>query len=254
MIKTSVNTKIARARTRKAQYKVTKAKLAYKNEKNSYQDSFIEDIKAFGRVCLKRIKQLIIILIVIYVASVIWKGRYNYFVTTYTVKSHIYQANPEEASTEAPDPCGLKDVVCESEGEGEEAQAKTLPNSNLQGQSSIPALAQQYFPEDTKTAYAVIMAESGGNSKSMNWNCMYWSDKLRKMASESCRTVEDRKDAWSVDCGIMQINHIGKECPQELFDAHHNLTIGKTMQNKYGWKRWSSFRFKSASFLRNYGV
>ena len=227
MIKTSVNTKIARARTRKAQYKVTKAKLAYKNEKNSYQDSFIEDIKAFGRVCLKRIKQLIIILIVIYVASVIWKGRYNYFVTTYTVKSHIYQANPEEASTEAPDPCGLKDVICEGE---KVAKLQEVP----QGKEGIVSMISEEFGDDAKVAIAVARAESGLNPE-----------------TKGDTHIEFERDGKIMghSCGLFQIRVLpGRPDCETLKDPKFNIEYAKKLFDRSGFQPWSAY--KNGSYLK----
>ena len=213
------------------------AKVRYNKAKINYRKAQKEDLKTLANSVMRRVKQLAIIFAVIFIAQGIWKGKENFFTTTWIIKSHVYQANPEEVSI---DTCGLQEVICE----GEKVVSKT--------DSEPMRIAKEKFPKHPREMYAIIMAESRGNATSMNWNCMYWSDKLGRMASESCRTVEDRKDAWSVDCGYMQINHIGKECPEELFNVDKNIEVAIKKYNSQGLDAWSSYKFKSKSFVQYY--
>jgi hypothetical protein len=84
------------------------------------------------------------------------------------------------------------------------------------------------------TMTAVLKAESNLNPNAMNWNCRYGK---RRMA---CRP-EDRAKAVSVDCGIAQINHPGRQCPKELFDVETNLTEAKKRLDTQGLRAWSVY-------------
>lgn len=99
-----------------------------------------------------------------------------------------------------------------------------------------------YFGEHCQTATAIATAESGLRTDAKGWNCMYGTE------SKACRP-EDRGRAWSVDCGVFQINFKGLECPPESFDAQWN--IEKAYEWKFkrsGWNPWSVF--KNGSYLK----
>lgn len=83
------------------------------------------------------------------------------------------------------------------------------------------------------------MAESRLNPKAKNWNCWY-TDETGKKYSTNCR-VEDRHKAWSVDCGVAQINTKGKECPPELYDPIHNLSVASEKLETQGLRAWSVY-------------
>ena len=72
------------------------------------------------------------------------------------------------------------------------------------------------------------------------WNCYYTREDGTRY-STICK-VEDRKNAWSVDCGVAQINAHGKVCPKELFDVDHNLSVarGKYVRGN-GFGAWVAF-------------
>lgn len=89
-------------------------------------------------------------------------------------------------------------------------------------------------------ALAVAKGESGLDPNAKGWNCRYWSESLKRMESKSCKP-EDRHKAWSVDCGLFQINHIGKECPAHLFNPTENIEIAKGMWEKRGFSPWVAY-------------
>jgi hypothetical protein len=53
---------------------------------------------------------------------------------------------------------------------------------------------------------------------------------------------EDRENAWSVDCGLMQINVKGKECPSELLDIKTNILKAYAMYKRRLWSPWVAAR------------
>ena len=160
-----------------------------------------------------------------------------------TVSSAQAQMQEEEVSA-TPDPCGLAVVVCEDETPGIQVKTKVTGNHGIESK------VRKTFYEDPNTGYATMMGESGGNPRAMGWNCEYWAtDKNGKpyKYSAACKP-EDRGKAWSVDCGLMQINHIGKICPEELFDVDHNLIVGRGIYDRGGWNRW--WAYKSGTFKK----
>jgi hypothetical protein len=94
------------------------------------------------------------------------------------------------------------------------------------------------FGKDARTMYAIARAESGLQAGNKNYNCRYDGK------SRACKP-DDRKSAWSVDCGILQINVMGTICPVELFDIEYNLNAGKGKLERQGFKAWSVYKNKS---------
>jgi hypothetical protein len=99
--------------------------------------------------------------------------------------------------------------------------------------------------------YAIAKAESGLNAGNKGYNCYYerGTDRLLtgeeamklakdKRYSGACKTEAHRSKAWSTDCGILQINVIGKICPVELFDVDNNLKAGKGKLDRQGLGAW----------------
>ena len=106
----------------------------------------------------------------------------------------------------------------------------------------IALKVKQYFKDDFKTALMVFKDESGLQPTRMGYNCIY------NGVSGACKP-EDRGLAWSVDCGVAQLNFIGKECPPEAFDVDWNLKQAKVKQARRGFTPWVVFNSKR--YLRN---
>lgn len=99
---------------------------------------------------------------------------------------------------------------------------------------STPQSIIAKYDWDVGVATAVFKTESGMNERAMNWNCRY------NGVSKQCRP-EDREKAWSVDCGIAQINVIGKTCPEEMFNPEKNLAKAYEMWRKRGFQPWVTY-------------
>ena len=140
---------------------------------------------------------------------------------TFTVYRNA-EAAPAVTTEEEWDPCGLEDVVCDGERTGVEKAIADV------------------FPEEPETMIAVAKAESGLRTDSTGWNCYYEREDGTKY-STACN-VEDRAKAWSVDCGLMQINTPGKVCPAELFDVEHNLSVAREKYERQGKDAWYAYR------------
>lgn len=100
--------------------------------------------------------------------------------------------------------------------------------------SEIEREIREIFGKDSKIALAVFKTESALDPTNQNWNC-YYNGK-----SDICKPA-DRHRAWSVDCGVAQINHIGKECPKELFNYRENIRIAKEMFDRRGFQPWVTY-------------
>lgn len=137
----------------------------------------------------------------------------------------------------------------ESTGETVSAVSESTPRESVEG--STPVMEQSPSTVEAKIlkawegtgnghiAVAVAKSESGLHSNAMGWNCHYY-DAQGKRYSKACNP-EDRPKAWSVDCGVMQINHLGKTCPSHLFDPDENIRIGRDMFNNRGFSPWVAF-------------
>jgi hypothetical protein len=77
----------------------------------------------------------------------------------------------------------------------------------------------------------IFTAESGLKADAKNWNCYY------NGVSKACR-AEDRDQAWSVDCGIAQLNFSGQECPAQSFDPIWNVDRAKEKFLRQGKSAW----------------
>jgi hypothetical protein len=115
------------------------------------------------------------------------------------------------------------------EAASEDRIAEALPSD------SVEELIYNYFKDDYQVAKAVFTAESGLKETAQEWNCRYGKE------SRAC-APGDRGNAWSVDCGIAQINVLGKVCPKELFDPSHNLQIARQKYETRRWQPWSQFK------------
>lgn len=101
----------------------------------------------------------------------------------------------------------------------------------------VARIVRSVYKEEPDKAVAVFTAESGLNPLAKGWNCYYYREDGSRY-SAACE-IEDRENAWSVDCGVAQMNVAGKECPAEYMDAKWN--IEKSYIWKYlpsGWRPW----------------
>ena len=102
-------------------------------------------------------------------------------------------------------------------------------------------LLKKYFLEYTqaRTAAAIIQAESKFIADAKNYNCYYIDDK-GKQYSAQCKKGDEYK-AWSVDCGMAQLNYHGKVCPSWTMDPELNIKKMKSMYDNRGWTPWVTF-------------
>lgn len=102
-----------------------------------------------------------------------------------------------------------------------------------------------YFPRSWEDMIPVAYAESGLRPDAKNWNCYYNKDetivyttKVKGSHSTSCKKSH-RVYAWSLDCGIMQLNTRAKSCPNETIDEH--LQKAADLSRIQGKKAWVTF-------------
>lgn len=93
-----------------------------------------------------------------------------------------------------------------------------------------------------KVFLKICKAESECNPRAMNWNC-YYPDPTpadpKHMKSRAC-DKPDRLRAWSVDCGLFQINAKGTECPLILFDIKVNISKTVALYDARGLDPWQA--------------
>lgn len=99
----------------------------------------------------------------------------------------------------------------------------------------IIAEIAQVFKEVPVEAILCFYKESKLKPTAMNWNCKY------NGRSTSC-AYKDRDNAFSVDCGVAQINTPGKYCPGNLMDYKENIKRAYQMFKKRGWQPWGVCR------------
>lgn len=104
---------------------------------------------------------------------------------------------------------------------------------------------KEHFPRNGVTMVAVAKAESGMNMNAVGYNCYYSNGKATTTkivgGSKACK-VEDRKLAWSRDCGIMQLNTTKKSCPVETVDEH--LKRAADLSRIQGLEAWVTYNEK----------
>lgn len=105
------------------------------------------------------------------------------------------------------------------------------------------------FPRNWKTMIAVAHAESRMNPNAVGYNCYYdknettvYTTKVKGSHSTACKK-EHRKYAWSVDCGVLQLNTLGKVCPKETIDQH--LQRGALLSKVQGLNAWVTYQTKA---------
>lgn len=108
---------------------------------------------------------------------------------------------------------------------------------------SIETKIRKHFPRSHKTIIAIAKAESHMNPNAIGYNCFYYQGKATttpiKGGSKSCN-VEDRKLAWSYDCGLLQLHNGKKSCPKETVDQH--LQRAATLSRVQGLKAWVTYQ------------
>jgi hypothetical protein len=91
------------------------------------------------------------------------------------------------------------------------------------------------FGNKTDIAFAVIMHESKEKEDAKNYNCIY------NGKSTFCKRGDESK-AWSVDCGVAQINVKGKVCPPELLTKEGSLPYIEKIYKTQGLNAWVSYK------------
>ena len=94
---------------------------------------------------------------------------------------------------------------------------------------------QEIFGAKAKIATAVLKHESGMKLDAVNYNCRYDG------RSTFCKKG-DKAKAWSVDCGIAQVNVKGTVCPEHLFTLEGNMKAVEKIYNEQGLNAWVSYK------------
>lgn len=116
------------------------------------------------------------------------------------------------------------------------AKPKTKMAMVLPSQEEVAKQVRGAFTEEPEVAVAVFRAESGLRANAQGWNCHYY-DSAGVRYSAACK-LQDRENAWSVDCGVAQINTPGNSCPEHLFDVETNLAAAYKKYVARGWQPW----------------
>lgn len=115
----------------------------------------------------------------------------------------------------------------------------------LPSQKEVAQKVREVFTEEPEIALAVFRAESGLRPDAQGWNCRY------NGKSQACKP-QDRAQAWSVDCGVAQINTPGSVCPEHLYDVETNLIEAHKKYVRRGWQPWVAHnQGKHLAFLEN---
>lgn len=137
-----------------------------------------------------------------------------------------------------------KDRESETDKKAQKAVPKSKTAITLPTQEKIATQVREVFKEDPETAVAVFRAESGLRADAQGWNCHYDGK------SKPCKP-EDRVNAWSVDCGVAQINTPGNTCPEHLYDPQTNLAEAYEKYTRRGWQPWVAHKQgKHLAFLK----
>jgi len=96
------------------------------------------------------------------------------------------------------------------------------------------------FGEKAVIATAVLTHESSLNLSAKHYNCRYINPNTGKTYSTSCKK-EDKSLAWSVDCGIAQVNVKGTVCPSELMTLEGNMLAVEKIYKNQGLEAWVSY-------------
>lgn len=121
----------------------------------------------------------------------------------------------------------------------------SLPRSlENEGEASVTEIERQvlevFGPDAAQTALAIFKGESGLNLRAKGYNCHYRTWTGRKV-SRACK-AQDRARAWSVDCGLAQINVRGQHCPARLYTLSGNLSAAKRLYDERRWDPWVVYK------------
>jgi hypothetical protein len=94
---------------------------------------------------------------------------------------------------------------------------------------------KEIFGANARIATAVLKHESGMNLTAINYNCRY------NGKSTSCKKGDEYK-AWSVDCGLAQVNVKGQVCPKELLTLEGNMKAVERIYQEQGLNAWVSWK------------
>lgn len=118
---------------------------------------------------------------------------------------------------------------------------------------------KQHFPRSWPNFIQIAHAESKMNPNAIGYNCWYnsksiynqegklehatgtvvYASKVEDSFSTSCKPPH-RKYAWSLDCGLMQLNTKAKQCPKEDLDTH--LARAAELSKKQGECGWFGYK------------
>lgn len=117
--------------------------------------------------------------------------------------------------------------------------------------SDILKKIDEKFGKDAETFKAILVVESSGGQHFINHNCRY--DKAGNLKTDGtgysnfCKSSYHAKIGTdSVDCGYLQLNFKGTQCPAGIFDADKQVAVA---YEKYtsggcgGLNCWSSYKY-----------
>jgi len=125
-------------------------------------------------------------------------------------------------------------IINEVGAKGQEIEKNAPIPTTRALDDSIEGKIRREFGVEGEIALAVFKAESRLKNDAINYNCEGYPNGI-------CPKGLEHK-AWSVDCGIAQINTLGKTCPKELFDPEVNIKKAKEMHSKRGFQPWYTFK------------
>ena len=116
--------------------------------------------------------------------------------------------------------------------------AKPITTEELEiVQPSFEQEITRIFGSKAEIALAVFEHESNNDIDSINYNCRY--DGI----STFCKKGDEKK-AWSVDCGVAQINVRGQVCPPQLLTEMGSIPYIEKIYKEQGLKAWVSYNNK----------
>ena len=157
-------------------------------------------------------------------------------------KTITYKAEPAPASTDDPSLRSSNTTKHLTHKEIEAIQKK-------KAQTVLVKLEQKLKPEEAKIALAIIKQESSLRNDAKNYNCFYvgdivYSERVKNARSKSCKHGHE-KYAYSVDCGITQVNFKGQSCPDYSLTLDWSLDKMAEMHKERGFNPWVAYTSKA---------